>query len=338
MSHHVSVGHLARRRGISMLELMVIVAITATLVVTLIPALGRARAAAVSNSDQANLHNLSLATAQYAANNNNYAPTTAPTDAGDWYPHWDWNAPLNAVVSSNGIWGIRSCAIPNVTQGWPPNPANPGHYNEALGLGVLVEQDYTTLETMYVPSTRVDSFESEEDGFPFWARRDTFGKDLVTWATDLDYDGRGWLSANGTGTYGAGTNYLLPATYAYRSGDWTSEVRFGGGISAGNPNGGLWRNMNPGAGQKFSDLSYLRSDTPTYNERAIIADYRGFLHFPLTGGNVLWGDGSANFWSDANSWRDYTTGGVGPHDQWAGFPAHQLFATWLFLNADIQGR
>lgn len=314
-----------RMSGLTILEVLVVAAIVGVLVTSLIPAITAARARAGAATCSGNLHGINNSLGAYAADYSAYTPVTLPTDAGDWYPDYRWSSPLNAGVSSNGIWGIRSCSIPNVTQGWPPNPANPGHYNEALGLGVLVARDYTTINHMYCSATRNDGFLTDGDGFPAWKRRQFFGLALTYWPSSSTYDGLDWLSANGTGVYGDNTNYLLPATYSYRGGDWAKD------IVAGN----LSRNTSASSGFVYSKVEYCRTTTPGYTQRGQVIDYRGYLHAPLTGGNVLWGDGSVNFWNEPGSFNAYTTNGVGPGDIWAGWPAWGLFASYLFREADI---
>jgi prepilin-type N-terminal cleavage/methylation domain-containing protein len=123
--------HARRRRGFTIVELLVVVSIIALLIAILLPAIGKARDAALVTQSLANLRNLSAANAAYGADWSDRQFTAMPDDAG--------------LVGGNCGAYLQSVACPpQQLLGWQNNNGNATMWGYFLGsTGQCAQFGYT---------------------------------------------------------------------------------------------------------------------------------------------------------------------------------------------------
>src|SRR5690606_19077336 len=80
-------GRRSGSTGFTLVELLVVISITALLVALLLPALGKAKAAAQMSVCASNLRNITVATQLYASDWRQYGPVGLPADQSE-YARW----------------------------------------------------------------------------------------------------------------------------------------------------------------------------------------------------------------------------------------------------------
>jgi len=133
----MSTGH-GTRRGFTIIELLVVVSIIALLISILLPAIGKARDAALQTKSAANLRNLGTAHATYGADWNDRQWTVCPDDLGQWGGSWanyaaQVGCPPQMILgfaANGGQWGyfLPCSGVPNTGYGtgmfYTPNTWN----------------------------------------------------------------------------------------------------------------------------------------------------------------------------------------------------------------------
>lgn len=269
----------SRRHGITLLEVLVVIAIVAVLVVGLLPALSRARAA---------VNTLRCATNQQLV----YQGLMNYQQKYVMQPNLSANRREDGVyapgdpVSGSCIWG--------------ESYTSPGT-NAYMGLGQLVAGSYVTLNEMFCPEYNENGEFGETP-----ERRWNMRRFLFT----VPYTAGGAAGNTFIQTYPGGDGLGLPqpqtaalyyrSHYLYRSGDWSYTSSF-----------------TATSGVANAKLAFLKSSTTGYNDKLILMDWRWWFHERSGSGlNETWGDGSVQFKrrADVNggnilsSWS--TSGGV----------------------------
>jgi prepilin-type N-terminal cleavage/methylation domain-containing protein/prepilin-type processing-associated H-X9-DG protein len=113
------------RRGLSLIELLVVVAILTTLIGLLVPAAQRTREAAARIKCQSNLKQIGLALQDYISIQGFFPPAWAnqPTSADDYIPGWGWGAIILPSLGQSALFG--QLGIPAALFGGGNNPAWP---------------------------------------------------------------------------------------------------------------------------------------------------------------------------------------------------------------------
>ncbi len=113
------------RKGISLIELLVVMAITAVLMGLLLPAAQRVREAANRTRCQNNLHQIGLALQSYIAQNDAFpaAYVNRPANPDDPAAGWGWGAMLLPFVEQDGL--FHQLDFPPALFGAGGNPAQP---------------------------------------------------------------------------------------------------------------------------------------------------------------------------------------------------------------------
>ena len=96
------------KKGFTIVELLVVVAIIALLIAILLPAIGKARDTALVTQSQGNLRNLSIANASYGADYNDRQFTAVPDEVGQYG---------NGILGSCAAYVQRIC-LPQQILGW----------------------------------------------------------------------------------------------------------------------------------------------------------------------------------------------------------------------------
>ena len=295
--------HSGAAKGFNLVELLVVMAITGVMIATFLPVVARAREHGMSKQCMSNQHGIAVALSAYAADYPSWYPTPLVVGSPD--------NPSGFRTAGTSIWGMGLDA-------WPGNPYTPGTKRAGPnGLGVLAPvgsavttpQDGVTYGS-YVQSAYAFYCPSQVKDTGAWSVRNGgalnwFGQTWTIFPTP-DLPGTWWSNAN----YG---NYYLTSSYAYRGGylgRWSGQTA-GTFLQQ-------WPDGQPPAGN--ATISNLRTDKPGNNRRALVADQggsrdEGFYvanHGNLGGGNVLFGDGSAQFWANQdyaeNQWNSVGTG------------------------------
>jgi len=115
-----------RRRGFTLVELLVVVAIVALLLAVLAPALSRARAQSKLSVCLSNLHEIGVGIQAYAIQYNDAIPR-GPAEPIRYFPSQDWDE-------------------------WATNQVWIGEPKAAQGLGPLVARDLTQPRVLYCPA------------------------------------------------------------------------------------------------------------------------------------------------------------------------------------------
>lgn len=279
MSSRPTPIHLTVRRGITLLEVLVVVAIASVMIVALMPALAKARAAVNTMRCAHNQSTIYQALMSYQATFITQ-PDRSPNRREDGvYAAGD-------TVSGACIWGEDY-----TTAG----------LNLTMGHGQLISSGLLTLDQMFCPENNELQEASETPERRWNARRFLFG---------IPYTAGGVAGDNFIKTYPGGDGLGLPqpntaslyyrSHFLYRSGDWsyTTSMTATTGVA----------NARPG---------FLKSSTAGYHNKIILMDYRHWYHERSGSGvNETWGDGSTIFKRNANvnggnilsAWRTY--GGV----------------------------
>ena len=121
------------KKGFTIVELLVVVAIIALLIAILLPAIGKARDAALITQSQGNLRNMVAACAAYGADYNDRQYTAVPDETGQ-YGTGNCVQACNAIASTQclpqmvlgwdqngGLWGYwcKGQPSPSRCSGWP---------------------------------------------------------------------------------------------------------------------------------------------------------------------------------------------------------------------------
>jgi len=122
------------KKGFTIVELLVVVAIIALLIAILLPAIGKARDAALITQSQGNLRNLVSANAAYGADYNDRQYTSIPDDVGlygvginacgTYTARQCINGTILGWDSGGGLWGYWIRGTPARCSGYPGNCGN----------------------------------------------------------------------------------------------------------------------------------------------------------------------------------------------------------------------
>ncbi len=123
------------KKGFTIVELLVVVAIIALLIAILLPAIGKAREAALVTQSMGNLRNLVVANASYGADYGDRQFTAVPDETGQYGQ--GWIGACGAYVakicipqqilgwdSGGGLWGYWIAGSASRCAGWPGNCGN----------------------------------------------------------------------------------------------------------------------------------------------------------------------------------------------------------------------
>jgi prepilin-type processing-associated H-X9-DG protein len=118
-----------RRRGVSLIEILVVFSVTAILIGVLLPAVQNARAAAIRSACRANLRQCALAVHLYHDEYGFFPVGHTPDHADADYPHLCWQARLLPALEQTAVWQEAVAAY--ATQRNPfgrrgRQPAHPG--------------------------------------------------------------------------------------------------------------------------------------------------------------------------------------------------------------------
>ena len=124
-----------KKNGFTIVELLVVVAIIALLIAILLPAIGRARDAALVTQSLGNLRNMSAACVAYGADYNDRQYTAVPDEVG-MYGNFPTGACGGIIAtqcipqmvlgwdSNGGLWGYWIAGGPSRCAGWPGTCGN----------------------------------------------------------------------------------------------------------------------------------------------------------------------------------------------------------------------
>jgi prepilin-type N-terminal cleavage/methylation domain-containing protein len=223
-----------KKKAFTLIELLVVISIIALLVGILLPALGRAREAAMNAISSSNVRQILIGAHSYAADNNGYTPMMYPAfEAADVPGMWSLllTDGFGGQIAGDNLWG-----------------AGDGGYgfNTHCGYGVLLPKgpkaegdegygefgDYMAIDAMYAPQDQNATTIATAGGaglgiggvYPsefisHWGHRDYFGdEDVAGW----DKDGHGAAYNNWVDR-----NYVLASSYNFRTGDYAEVVTLG---------------------------------------------------------------------------------------------------------------
>lgn len=312
------------RTGFTLVEMLVVILIVALLVALLLATISKAREHAQSSVCRNHLRQLGIGLAAYAASNREWTPDMPPIN--------NFDLVLTPGKSSGGdIWGTRQ----NYTAAWAVNTVN-----GPLGLGMLLktavydenglivalnDSDYISIDILWCP---VDKLTSEKvPGYPSdYLRRQWFGS---AYAMPWNLDGTNWGPNNG------GANHTMLSSYGFTTCDWQ--------IYTASTNTLTWckeytnaQRTTARTGEMFGKLRQTHVD---YAKRVITMDRRSTFHSGIGGGNIQWGDGSANFWADTRFANGtLTSNGVASTPRnflvsTGGSRSHNIVLGWLFATA-----
>ena len=124
------------KKGFTIVELLVVVSIISLLIAILLPAIGKARDAALVTQSLGNLRNMSAACNAYGADYNDRQFTAIPDDFGA-FATGNWNQCCQAYTAvqcvpqqvlgwddNGGLWGYWIAGTPQRCAGWPGTCGN----------------------------------------------------------------------------------------------------------------------------------------------------------------------------------------------------------------------
>jgi len=243
-------------KGVTLVELLVVMVIIALLIGLLLPALSRTKEEARKTQCRSNLRQIGLAVAMYASDNGGWAPEVSgswflhndrayycnspPGDCNPWMPNWVPGYVPGHYGSFDDLYPMASVtAAIGRPQAWLATPARP---SKGVGLGRLWTAGYLTRQgarVLYCPSNRSElaARESGRDRWqrydidePFWTSGglvvrgdgDGVGNPLVGGAscTDGVFAGTGYrVLAAGVCTIWTNYSWRLMDVYVQRSSD-----------------------------------------------------------------------------------------------------------------------
>ena len=197
------------RGAFTLIELLMVISITALLIGLLLAVIGKARDNAQASTCRSQLRQVAIALAAYAASNRDWTPDMPPIN--------NYDLVLTPGKSSGGdIWGNRQ----NYTAAWGANTVN-----GPLGLGMLVktaayddngllialnDSDYLSIDILWCPVNKLTS--EKAPGYPSdYLRRQWFGN---AYAMPWNLDGTNWGPNNN------GANHTMLSSYGFTSCDW----------------------------------------------------------------------------------------------------------------------
>lgn len=263
-------------RGITIIEVLVVVAITAVMVVALLPALSKARAAVNTLRCAQNQGLIFQALMSYQA--------TYITQ-----PHRSPNRREDGVYAAGDP--VSGACI------WGEGYTTPG-VNVTMGQGQLISTGFLTLNQMFCPENNELQEFSESAERRWNVRRFLFSVPYTAGGVAGDNYIKAYPGGDGLGLPQPTTASLYYRShFLYRSGDWSYTT-----------------SMSATTGVANGRVAFLKSSTAGFNNKIILMDFRHWYHERSGSGvNETWGDGSTIFKRNSNvnggnilsAWRTY---------------------------------
>ncbi len=188
----------SRRRGFTLVELLVVIGIIALLISILLPALSKARKSAVKIKCMNNLRSAGQLFFVYAAGNNGYFPNGINAKANT-IKGWAWDIPIatrDLMVDNGALRRMLYCPeFPeqDADELWTFNPPNVC----VLGYVVLIDRGSTTGKPNFTHPQLLDKLVYQDKVAPVQPRNDPAMRSLPSAETELGADA---IPSNTTGT------------------------------------------------------------------------------------------------------------------------------------------
>lgn len=281
----------ASRRGFTVVELMVSVAVVALLVVTLLPAITKARLAAQITQGQIQMTNVGKGVFTYASDHNGYCPTQAGLRHREYTGTYWTNFQTTRGVPGHTIWvaDTANAALPSADA------------VGAVGLGVLVTEGYLASATEFFhPVMRTYWDTNGGSSKHWWNAQRNFGKfqpDPTITPIIGNFpnpvipltSGSNWANPETSAASGS----FINCNMTYRNGSW---LKYDGAKIAGVPITATPTDLTSWGGQAHFGDSIVNNmiDTVDFNRRVVVMNTVYENQFNRQGGQLdyLMGDNS----------------------------------------------
>lgn len=300
--HIMRIRITSRRLGLSLVEILVVIAIVGVLVASLIPALSKARLAAQNAVGQANFQSIGRGVFTYAGDYAGWAPAYPGLRSNEypsyWTNYWD-NAGQRRGLAGHTIWEGHNY--------WSGRPTNHG----ATGLGILPVLGYIqSQKEFFHPVMRTYYDTSGGSSKHWWNAERNFGlfqpdSNIIPipgnfpGPTPLG-SGSNWIAGDTNTASGS----FINCNFSYRNGSWLKHD----GVFGQTP----YTNLTLVAGVADA-ITNNKVDTTQYNQRLIGMGTPYENQFNRQGGQLdtLAGDGSVSVTKNAAFATPNWTGSAG---------------------------